>query len=197
MIRRKNNINFFDENCKFEEQIPRYFTLSFKDVSTSEKREVKVTFNENQQLGDIINDNAYQNDYYRYHDVFHYSFATLLGWSPCARAMMKRKRKSDKLVDEIEDGARATITEEALSMIIFNEAKRKDYFEKASKVSKTTLRIIKEMTENFEVNIRTGKEWEQAILKAYEIFRLLIRNNGGKVKFDAINKEITYSYLNQ
>lgn len=35
-------------------------------------------------------------------------------------------------------------------MIIFNEAKRKNQFEGVPKVSKTTLRIIKEMTKNFE-----------------------------------------------
>jgi hypothetical protein len=188
-----NNINFFDQFCKPEEQIPRCFTVSFTEVGDDQKRKVKVVFNDNQKLGDIISDNTYTNDFYRYHDVFHYSFATLLGWSPCARAMMKRKRKSDILVDEIEDGARATITEEALSMIIFNEAKKKNYFREASRISKTTLRIIKEMTENFEVRIRTTKEWEQAILKAYEVFRLLIDNNGGKVQFNSIKKEIFYS----
>ena len=106
---------------------------------------------------------------------------------------MKRKRKSNELLDEIEDGARATITEEALSMIIFNEAKRKNYFEGVTKISKTTLRIIKEMTENFEVNVRTTNEWEHAILKSYEIFRYLIDNNGGRVEFDLVKREIIYN----
>jgi hypothetical protein len=109
---------------------------------------------------------------------------------------MKRKRKSNELLDEIEDGARATITEEALSMIIFNEAKRKNYFKDSTKVSRTTLRFIKEMTENFEVNVRTAKEWEYAILKAYEVFRFLINNNGGVVEFDTLNKEINYTPFN-
>lgn len=195
MIQYNNNIQFFDQDSKLAEQIPRCFTISFSEVGNEKKGEVRVVLNEDQQLGDIINDNSYKNDFYRYHDIFHYSFATLLGWSPCTRAMMKRKRKSNQLVDEIEDGARATITEEALSMIIFNEAKRKNYFENASNVSRTTLRIIKEMTENFEVNIRTTKEWESAILKAYEVFRLLIKNGGGKVKFDSVRKEITYFAL--
>lgn len=196
MIRRENKIYFFDQNCAMQEQIPRSFTISFIDISSKEKREVRVLLNEKEQLGDIINDNSYNNDFYRYHDIFHYSFATLLGWSPCARAMMKRKRKSTQLIDEIEDGARATITEEALSMIIFNEAKRKNYFKNISRVSKTTLRIIKEMTENFEVNIRTAKEWEHAILKSYEIFRFLIANNGGRVEFDLVKREIIYNSIN-
>src|SRR3954469_10207371 len=138
MTARKRQIDFFDSDCIAEEQIPRQFSVAFKEVGVENKGEIRVVFNDTKQVGDIINDNAYKNDFYRYHDIFHYSFAILLGWSPCTRAMMKRKRKSNELTDEIEDGARAAITEEALSMIIFNEAKRKNYFENATKVSKTT-----------------------------------------------------------
>ncbi|RCR67519.1 nucleotide pyrophosphohydrolase [Larkinella punicea] len=186
--------HFFDSAYSESEQIPKYFTVSFEEIKTGEKQEVRVVLN-NKQVGDVINDNSYKNDFYRYHDVFHYSFATLLGWSPCTRVLVKCKRKSNNLVDEVEDGARAAITEEALSMIIFNEAKRKNYFKDVSQVSKTTLRIIKEMTENFEVKVRTKKQWENAILKAYEVFRFLIANNGGKVEFNAIKKEINYESL--
>ena len=196
MTQQKNIINFFDSACKVEEQIPRTFSVSFKEVGVGSKGEVRVVLNGNKQVGDIINDNAHKDDFYRYHDIFHYSFATLLGWSPCTRAMMKCKRKSDETLDEIEDGARATITEEALSMVIFNEAKRKFFFKGAPKVSKTTLRIIKEMTEPFEVKIRTSEEWEKVILKAYEVFRFLIENNGGRVQFNSLKKEITYFSLN-
>jgi hypothetical protein len=195
MIQQQKRIDFFDENCISEEQLPRQFAVSFKEVGIGKKGEIRVMINDSKQLGDIINDNAYQNDFYRYHDIFHYSFATLLGWSPCTRAMMKRKRKSNEILDEIEDGARAAITEEAISMIVFNEAKRKGFFENTSKVSRTTLRIIKEMTENFEVKARSNQEWERAILKSYEIFRFLIANCGGRVEFDAIKKSISYSVL--
>ncbi|MBS1549696.1 MAG: nucleotide pyrophosphohydrolase [Bacteroidetes bacterium] len=194
MIQNKiNSTQFFDEGFMPQEQFPREFSLSFTEVGNDVKNELRVVLNNERQLGDVINDNSYINDFYRYHDIFHYTFATLLGWSPCARAMMKRKRKSNELLDRIEDGARAIITEEAVSMVIFNEAKRKKFFANTSNVSRTTLRIIKEMTENFEVKIRTTKEWEFAILKAYEIFRLLTKNNGGIVHFNAINREIRYS----
>jgi len=197
MTQRESSIKFFDDDCLQEEQIPRNFTLSFEEIGDGAKGEVRILLNGNKQLGDIINDNAYNNDFYRYHDIFHYCFATMLGWSPCTRAMMRRKRKSNQVLDEIEDGARATITEEALSMIIFNEAKRKNYFLGFDRVSKTTLRIIKEMTENFEVKVRSARQWEDAILKAYEIFRLLIENKGGNVVFDSINKTIKYSTLSE
>jgi hypothetical protein len=188
----KNKANIFDKDYIAEEQIPRTFQIVFEEVGIGSKNEVRVSCNGKQQVGDIINDNSYENDFYRYHDIFHYSFAALLGWSPCARAMMKRKRKSNLLVDQIEDGARAAITEEAISIIVFNEAKRKSFFRGKSKVSKTTLRIIKEMTESFEVKVRTSDEWEYAILKAYEAFRFLISNKGGIVKFSTDNKELKY-----
>lgn len=184
--------SFFDENYVSGEQIPRHFNVSFKEVGSGKINEVRVVFNGIEQLGDIINDNSYKNDYYRYHDIFHYSFAALLGWSPCSRAMMKRKRKSNALVDEIEDGARAAITEEAISMIIFNEAKRKNFFKGSSKISKTTLRIIKEMTENFEVSVRTSEEWEYAILQSYAAFRFLISNQGGIIEFDTVHRELKH-----
>lgn len=173
------------------EQIPRRFTVTFHEVGDAKKPMVRVIFNDSRQVGDVISDNSYSNDFYRYHDVFHYSFATILGWSPCTRALIKCKRKSDILVDEVEDGARATITEEAVSMVVFNEAKRKKFFEGASRVSRTTLRIIKEMTENFEVRVRTAAEWETAILRAYEIFRQLVHQGGGKVEFDLNHKRIS------
>ncbi len=191
----KNSTKFFDEDCIPEEQIPRTFRVSFKEVGVGQKNEVRVILNNTHQVGDVINDNSYNNDFYRYHDIFHYSFAALLGWSPCTRTMTKRKRKSNSIIDEIEDGARATITEEAISMITFNEAKRKNFFKGKSKVSKTTLRIIKEMTENFEVKVRTSEEWEYAILKAYDAFRFLITNQGGVVEFDTANREIKYYLL--
>jgi hypothetical protein len=197
MIQQKRvNNDFFDVKFNVEEQIPRTFTVSFKEVGIGNKGEVRVILNGNKQVGDIINDNAHKDDFYRYHDIFHYSFATLLGWSPCTRAMMKCKRKSDEVFDEIEDGARATITEEALSMVIFNEAKRKEFFRNGSKISKTTLRIIKEMTEPFEVKVRSSKDWEKAILRAYEVFRFLVDNKGGRVEFNALKKEIRYFSLN-
>lgn len=182
----------FDQDYIYEEQLPKIFHVSFEEVGSASKNEVRVTCGDKNQVGDIINDNSHVNDFYRYHDIFHFSFAALLGWSPCTRAMMKLKRKSNAFVDEIEDGARAVITEEAISIILFNEAKKKKFFSANYSVSKATLKLIKQMTENFEVKVRTSKEWEYAILKAYEVFRFLISNKGGVVSFNAENKQVQY-----
>ncbi len=191
MIRQDKHIIFFDESYGSNEQLPREFTVSFKEINTVNKPHVEVRLDD-VQIGNIVNDNSYENDYYRYHDIFHYTFATMLGWSPCSRSMMKRKRKSNSIIDDIEDGARAAITEEAISLIIFNEAKRKRYFKAANKVNKTTLKFIKQMTDCFEVKTRSEREWEETILKSYELFRLLIKNRGGTVFFDMNKRKLEY-----
>jgi hypothetical protein len=191
MQKENKNITFFDSSFGTQEQLPRHFKAVFRDAGNN-KDQVRLN---DVQVGDVVNDNSNEPDYYRYHDIFHYTFATMLGWSPCVRSMMKRKRKSNPLVDEIEDGARATITEEAISLILFSEAKRKDMYKRKRHVSKTTLRIIKEMTEPFEVRSRTEAEWAKAIKKGYELFRILVKNGGGEIHFDMEQKKMEYSNL--
>ena len=181
----------FDSGFHEIEQLPRKFTVNFDTIKVGEKSKTRVSIN-GIQVGSVIDDNSKENDEYRFHDVFHYTFATLLGWSPCTRAMLRRKRKSDPMIDEFEDGARAMITEEAISLMIFNTAKRKDYFENHAKVSHSLLNNIKDMTSTFEVSIRSKKEWQLAILTGYSLFRNLAKNNGGQVHFDMLNCTATY-----
>lgn len=173
------------------EKLPSRFTVDFEELSTGAFPQVKVTIN-NDQAGDIIDDNSFKNDGYRYHDVFHYAFATLLGWSPCTRAMLKRKRKSNLQIDRIEDGARATITEEAISLMIFSEARSKDFFKHGDNIDDSLLEMIKKMTSDFEVRDKSKEEWKNAIIKSYEMFRLLTSNKGGTIMFNSSTKKITY-----
>lgn len=182
---------YFDSNFNEMEQLPRNFTVSFNSVEVGNKVKTRVSIN-GMQVGDFIDDNSKENDNYRFHDVFHYTFASMLGWSPCTRAMMKLKRKSNPTVDEIEDGARATITEESISLIIFNKAKRKNFFKDETKVSPALLKQIKEMTTPFEVSIKSKKDWENAILKSYTLFRELVKHNGGKIHFDMLKQSAIY-----
>lgn len=186
---------FFDSAFGEKEQIPRSFSVSFEPVVIDSKEKTKVSV-DGVQLGDVIDDNAHEVDGYRFHDVFHYTFAAFLGWSPCTRAMMKRKRKSIPAIDEIEDGARATITEESISLIVFNQAKRKAFFSNATKISTSLLNQIKEMTTTFEVSARSAKDWEQAILKGYSLFRELVRHNGGVIHFDMIQQTAVFEPRN-
>ena len=182
---------FFDAEFSDKEQLPRTFTVAFNSVETNSGFRTKVLVND-VQAGDVINDNSRDNDGYRFHDVFHYTFAAMLGWSPCTRSLIKRKRKSNIEIDEFEDGARATITEESISLIIFNKAKKQDFFPRNAKVEGSLLNQIKEMTSSFEVSIRSKKDWENAILTGYSLFRDLIKNNGGKIHFNLYNHSAVF-----
>jgi hypothetical protein len=186
-----NDIKTFDAKHEEHEQLPKDFVVSFKETQNDKVPQVQMLLN-GKQVGDIINDNSHQNDFYRYHDVFHYTFATMLSWSPCTRSMMRKKRKSVPIIDEIEDGARATITEEAISLMLFSEAKKNNLFEDKKNVDKVILRIIKEMTDPFEVREKTENEWENAIIKGYEMFRKLVKNRGGEVHFNMNERKIEY-----
>ncbi|MEN5059035.1 hypothetical protein [Sphingobacterium kitahiroshimense] len=177
------------------EMLPKNFVVRFEELTNEEYPQVKVTLND-QQAGDIIDDNAHQDDGYRYHDVFHYTFATLLDWSPCSRSMLRRKRKSCADTDRIEDGARATITEEAISLIIFSDAKLNNFYEGKLHIDDNILSIIKNMTVSLEVSSKSKTDWEKAILKSYEMFRVLRKNNGGVISFNTDQKIVTYNALN-
>lgn len=194
-----NNLNrevYIDKySINDKECLPDTLLVRFEEILNQlDYPKVKITLN-GEQAGSVIDDNSFIDDGYRYHDVFHYTFATLLDWSPCSRAMLKRKRKSNVDIDRIEDGARAAITEEAISLMIFEEAKQNNFFEKTKKVSTFVLDTIKLMTSNFEVRAKSKEEWEVAILKSYELFRLLVENKGGQIFFDRVNKTIKYNEL--
>lgn len=182
--------NFYDSEFPITEQLPKVFEINFGTYENDGS--VRVTWDSKKQLGDVIDDNSYESDHYRFHDIFHYTFATILGWSPCARAMMKKKRKSNPIIDRVEDGARAIIIEEAISMVIFREAKKNNFFRKSKRVSKNTLKIVKDMASGLEVKNKTFAEWNFTILKAYEIFRLLVENSGGLVRFDSWERSVTF-----
>jgi MazG C-terminal domain len=187
----KKVTTFFDSSYSKCEQLPREFTVSFETLDGSERSKTRVSVN-GSLVGDIIDDNSLEKDGYRFHDVFHYTFAALLGWSPCTRSMMKRKRKSNEQVDEIEDGARATITEEAISLLLFNEAKQGNFFQGFDAVDSRLLEQIKSMTSSFEVSVRSKQDWEKAILTGYSLFRNLVSNDGGKIHFNMNTRTANY-----
>lgn len=182
---------FFDSDLDVMEQLPRKFTVTFDSVKVGSKVKTRVSIN-GMQVGDVIDDNSKENDFYRFHDVFHYTFATILAWSPCTRSMMKRKRKSNPTIDEFEDGARATITEESISLILFNKAKSRNFFEEETKVSPFLLNQIKDMTSPFEVSVRLKQDWENAILKGYSLFRELVKHDGGKIHFNMLKRTAVF-----
>jgi NTP pyrophosphatase (non-canonical NTP hydrolase) len=143
-------------------------------------------------IGDPLTDNSHIDDGYRYHDVFHVGCAVLLGWSPVMRRILKCKRKSVPTVDVVEDGARALVTEEGVSAVVFGYAREYSMFEKSSHVPYGMLRTIRGMTTPFEVRTRSLADWEHAILSSYRVWRQLIENHGGTVVGDATSHTLTF-----
>lgn len=173
-----------DSSFEEKERLPKEFTVRFDSMKVGSSYKTRVTI-DGVQIGDVIDDNSREVDNYRFHDVFHYTFAALLGWSPCTRSMMKRKRKSNPLIDAYEDGARATITEEAISLMLFAEAKQLNFLKNGERISSLLLNQIKQLTSTFEVSVKSQNEWEQAIAVGYDLFRKLVENNGGEIYFNS------------
>lgn len=179
----------FDESFPPNERLPREFNLEFKETTGIDGTKVKVLFN-GKQIGDPLTDNAHEEDGYRYHDIFHYGFVAYLGWSPVFRKLLGVKRKSDPKIDEVEDGARATFTEEAISAYLYSNAKEIHYFAGIETVDYEILKTIQKLVLPFEVSNRTAKDWEFAILESYKIFRYLRENHGGRLKINLKKRSI-------
>jgi hypothetical protein len=137
-------------------------------------------------IGDRVTDNIIEPDDYRFHDVFHYAYAALLGWSPVIRALLRLKRKSESRIDEGQDGARATLIEEGVSTFIFAYAKQLDLFEgqELGDLSFTLLKRVKEFVHGYEAGDCPLWQWEEAILAGYKAFRFLREHRRGRVEFD-------------
>lgn len=185
----------FDAAHPAKERLPRVLQVKFEDLGNGKTRiSTPLAFGEGEdmQLGDVIDDNAHSGDGYRYHDVFHLAYATILGWSPILRALLKRKRRSDPTTDRVEDGARARDIEESVTSYIFNVAKEEGFFEGAAEVPFSILREVARMVQALEVRYRGFNEWQTAILAGCEGFRALKANRGGYVVLDLNKRAMTY-----
>lgn len=184
----------FDKTYPKHERFPRQFKVTFSERSVGTGVRVTITVN-GVIVGDALTDNANKDDGYRYHDAFHLAYAAILGWSPVVRALLHLKRKSDPQVDEVQDGARAKVVEEAISLFLFNQAKARDDYREKNSIDVSLLKTIQKLCGDLEVRICTAKQWQIAIFKGYEIFRSLRENHGGHVALDLDKPDIVYSPL--
>lgn len=181
----------FDKNFPRIERLPRKLEVQFIEVVQGNSVKVQTLVN-GEQIGNELTDNSYDNDGYRFHDVFHLSYAAILGWSPVVRHMLGCKRKSNPKIDEVEDGGRAKVTEEAISLLIFSYAKDYNFLEGITTLDENRLKAIKKMTSHLEVSQRSLKDWERAILMGYDVWRQISKNLGGTVIVDLDARSITY-----
>ncbi|MFN4310563.1 MAG: nucleoside triphosphate pyrophosphohydrolase family protein [Ferrovibrio sp.] len=188
---------FFDEADPKDEQLPRVFFVDFYEKTLPSEdggagRTIVKMAISGITIGDTLTDNSNRKDGYRYHDAFHLAYAAVLGWSPVIRALLSRKRKSDKLKDEIEDGARAIIAEEAVSLYVFNHKEHYDDFKTVDVIDLSLLKRVMEMVQNLEVRERTAKQWRQAIFQGYKLFHSLVENRGGRVEVNLDTHTVKY-----
>jgi len=181
----------FDETEDPEEQLPRHIEIDIAERTSGKKTYVRLQCR-GINIGDRLTDNKIEQDDYRFHDVFHLGYAAILGWSPVIRALFKFKRKSKPLVDETQDGARAVLIEEGTATWIFNHACRLNYFASISSLDYSLLKAIKELVAGYEVERIPLWQWEEAILKGYEVFRSLREHRRGMVIADLSTHTLSF-----
>ena len=175
----------FDEDFPLAERLPRQMDISIQSDGPGRT----ITLINGKKFGDPLRDNRYEDDGYRFHDIFHLTYASVLGWSPTLRALLRRKRKSNPVVDEVEDGGRALVIEEGISAMVFSYAERRNFLEGAEGINYELLRTIKDMTAHLEVSCRTEGDWERAIVTGFRIWRQVKANGEGELRAD-LNKGI-------
>lgn len=184
----------FDGGYPSDERLPRAFTVNFYQKPLERSVYVKIAVN-GVVIGDALTDNAHEDDGYRFHDVFHLAYAAVLGWSPVTRALLKCKRKSNTKVDEVEDGARAIIIEEAVSILVFNQAGERGWYADPSSVDIGLLKTIRRIVSGLEVKACTAKQWQKAISQGYQAFDSLKEHGGGEVAVNLDKQELTFKPL--
>jgi NTP pyrophosphatase (non-canonical NTP hydrolase) len=180
-----------DEGFHIDEQLPRKMRVL---VYEREVNGTKFVFQKmgGVLVGDRLTDNHLPRDDYRFHDVFHFAHAAVLGWSPTTRALLKIKRKSQKEVDENQDGARASLIEEGLTTWIFETAKQHRFFENTPKLGFDLLKGVKRFVRGYEAEKLPIWLWESAILQGYAVFRELGQKRSGAVVADMDERRIWF-----
>ena len=183
---------FYDDCFPSDEQFQKNFKVIFTEIG-SDRKNVKISIN-GVIVGARLTDNSREEDNYRFHDVFHLAYLAVLGWSPVMRSILNRKRKSQSKIDEVEDGARARATEEAISAFVFENLKDKDV---VNVVDTKLLQMICELTQNYEVKGRTQKEWENAIKIGFCMFGRLKKKGEGAINVNMEERSLCFEELSE
>ena len=181
----------FDAQLPEGERLLRRFEVDVIDVNRGANHHVRLLIN-GEAFGAELTDNAYDPDGYRFHDVFHLAYAAVLGWSPITRGLLRRKRKSRPLLDEVEDGGRAAVIEEGVVALVFDYARRHHFLDRVAVLDYQLLRTIKEMTSHLEVRQCTTGEWEDAILRGFDVWRAVLAARGGRIAVDLDARSIAF-----
>lgn len=107
---------------------------------------------------------------------------------------MHRKRKYDLAIDEVEDGARAQIVEEAVVKFIHSEGVRiarergaapgEPLIRDKDEISFAFLGLLRGMVEGLEAARNRDWKWEEAILAGHRLFAQLSSAQAGEIRLD-------------
>lgn len=186
--------SLFDDDIDPDEQLPRSLKVQIFEREVNGNVFVFQKCNDI-LIGDRLTDNHNPPDDYRFHDVFHFAHAAILGWSPVTRALFKVKRKSFPAKDENEDGARAILIEEGLTTWIFETAKNHQFFGNTNQLGFDLLKAVSNFVVGYEPQHLPMWLWERAILKGYEVFRQLKEGRRGVVVVDVANRDLRFEPL--
>jgi NTP pyrophosphatase (non-canonical NTP hydrolase) len=180
----------FDTDFPDIERLPSRFVVEIRDELRDGISTV-ITSIDGKQVGNCLTDNSYDPDGYRFHDVFHLSYAAILSWSPIVRKLLERKRKSNATIDRVEDGGRAAAIEEGISALVFSYARHHRYLEGVASVDYTLLRTIMGMTSHLEVGRCNAADWQRAIIVGYTVWRDVVKYGGGRIAVDLQSRTIS------
>lgn len=173
----------FDSGFPASERFPRQMDVELKIINQDGKDVIQLLV-DGVQRGAVLTDNAYTPDGYGFHDVIHFANAAVLGWSPVLRSLLKCKRKSNKKVDEVEDGGRAAAIEEGLAAIVFDYGRNHQFFEGVTYVDYEILKTLKSAARHLEVNRCALLDWQSAVIQGYAVWRPIADARGGKFRVD-------------
>lgn len=179
----------FDVDCDPNEQLPRDLHIEIFERAVRGQTYVFQRCN-GLNIGDRLTDNAMTADDYRFHDVFHYAYVAVLGWSPVTRSLFRLKRKSLPNIDEAQDGARATLIEEGITTWLFGQAVDLDLFAhlKAGELPFDLLKHVRQFVAGYEAEQCPLWLWEEAILQGYSAFRYLREHRRARIHVDMTNR---------
>lgn len=182
----------YDDERPSDQQLPRQFEYRFEERETDGGLKLALVDQlREEDTGDPLTDNAYEDDGYRYHDVLHLAFAACLGWSPVLRKVLRNKgqlvNRTPPTFADAEDGGRAQVIEEAIVVAAYAYAADHNFLDDATSVDWRLLRHIKRMTAQLEVKNRTSWEWNNTLLRGFAAWGHLREHRGGVVRGD-LNK---------
>ena len=181
----------FDTAYPENERLPRRFEVEVTETCEAGALTVRM-FVDGTQCGDGLTDNAYAEDGYRFHDAFHLAYVAVLGWSPIIRTLLHCKRKSDPRVDEVEDGGRAIILDEAVAAIAFDYAKVHAYLEGVSVLDEWIIKAMMHITSHLEVAQCSAGEWEIAVFRGFRLWRELMDHRQGRIIVNMDERSLTF-----